>query len=96
MKVTSVNISEIAEHPNNRMDTEYWIKVKSLELGVTKVIIVQNIEGNDCEELVGCTGIVNKPYWKGCKDKDWYGVYLDNESIYGRQLNFHIDEIAIL
>ena len=32
MKVTSVKISEIAEHPTQRMDAEYWVNKKDNEL----------------------------------------------------------------
>jgi hypothetical protein len=32
MKITTVNISEIAKHPTQRMDAEYWISKKENEL----------------------------------------------------------------
>jgi hypothetical protein len=47
MEITTVKISEIAEQPTLRLDAEYWIKKKALQLG-TRVIISANSEGNMC------------------------------------------------
>jgi hypothetical protein len=57
MEITTVNISEIAEQPTLRMDAEYWVKKKALQLG-TRVIISANSEGNMCEPFVGMEGII--------------------------------------
>jgi len=60
-----------------------------------KVKIVKNF-GNVCEPFVGLTGVLTTPFSYGCCKKDWYGVVLDDDTIYGRKLNFHIEEIIFL
>lgn len=62
----------------------------------SKVIIQNNIEGNSCEPFIGITGIVFPPFQKGCRKKDWWGVILDKQTIYGNKFNFHIDELKVL
>ena len=94
MEITTVNISEIAEQPILRMDAEYWVKKKALQLG-TRVIISANSEGNMCEPFVGMEGIII-PKIKNKRMKDWYGVQLTTESVYGWRFNFHIDELEII
>ena len=94
MEITTVNISEIAEQPTLRMDAEYWVKKKALQLG-TRVIISANSEGNMCEPFVGMEGIII-PKIKNKRMKDWYGVRLTTESVYGLRFNFHIDELEII
>lgn len=90
MQVQTINISEIASHPTNRMDAEYWIKKKSLEVG-TKVLIAHNLEGNMDEPFIGLNGTIIR-----LKRSDWYQVVLEQETIYGKKFNFHIDEIEKL
>jgi hypothetical protein len=94
MEITTVNISEIVEQPTLRMDAEYWVKKKALQLG-TRVIISANTEGNMCEPFVGMEGIII-PKFKNKRMKDWYGVRLTTESVYGWRFNFHIDELEII
>jgi len=94
MEITTVNISEIVEQPTLRMDAEYWVKKKALQLG-TRVIISANSEGNMCEPFVGMEGIII-PKIKNKRMKDWYGVQLTTESVYGWRFNFHIDELEII
>ena len=94
MQITTINISEIAEHPTHRMDAEYWVKIKALQLG-TRVIIAANTEGNMCEPFVGMQGVI-VPKRKNKKMPEWYAVRLDTESVYGWIFNFHIDELEIL
>ena len=94
MEITSVKISEIAENPTQRMDAEYWVKKKALQLG-TRVIIATNSEGNMCEPFVGMEGVI-VPKVKNKRMKDWYGVRLTTESVYGWRFNFHIDELEII
>ena len=94
MEVSSVNISEIAEHPTLRMDAEYWLKKKSIQFG-TRVIIAANTEGNMCEPFIGMQGVI-VPKRKNKRMQDWYAVRLDTESVYGWIFNFHIDELEIL
>lgn len=90
MEITTVNISEISEHPTLRLDAEYWMKKKDLQIG-TKVIVAANTEGNMCEPFIGMQGTIIR-----FKNKDWYVVKLDTQSIYGWIFNFHIDELEIL
>jgi len=90
MKTTTVNMSEIAQNPIMRIDAEYWEKKKNLQIG-TKVIIAHNLEGNMEEPFIGLHGIVIR-----FKNKDWYQVVLEQDTIYGKKFNFHIDEIEIL
>lgn len=94
MEITTVKISEIAEHPTQRMDADYWVKMKALQLG-TRVIIAANTEGNMCEPFVGMQGVI-VPKRKNKKMPEWYAVRLDTESVYGWIFNFHIDELEIL
>jgi hypothetical protein len=94
MEITTVSISEIAEQPSHRWDAEYWVKKKALQLG-TKVIIAANSEGNMCEPFVGMEGVI-VPKVKNKRMRDWYGVRLTTESVYGWRFNFHIDELEII
>lgn len=61
----------------------------------TKVKIVKNTEGNECEPFVNQTGVATHPFYTGCRQRDWIGVVLDNRSIYGKKFNFHISEIQV-
>lgn len=61
----------------------------------TKVKIVKNI-GNECEPFLNLTGKATHPFRKGCTQKDWIGVELDQNTIYGTSFNFNLDEIEIL
>ena len=90
MQTQTINISEIAEHPNIRMDADYWSKKKNLQIG-TRVIIAHNLEGNMDEPFIGLHGIILR-----FKNQDWYQVALEQDTIYGKKFNFHIDEIEIL
>jgi hypothetical protein len=94
MEITSIKISEIAEQPTLRLDAAYWVKKKTLQLG-TRVIIAANSEGNMCEPFVGMEGVI-VPKVKNKRMKDWYGVRLTTESVYGWRFNFHIDELEII
>ena len=60
----------------------------------SKVKIVKNI-GNECEPFINMTGIATHPYNNGCKKENWIGVELSEDTIYGRNFNFHIDELEI-
>lgn len=86
----TVDISEIASHSTMRMDAEYWEKKKKLQFG-TRVLIAHNLEGNMDEPFISLEGIIMR-----IKNKDWYQVVLDIETIYGKKFNFHIDEIEII
>jgi len=61
----------------------------------TKVKVVKNI-GNKCEPFINLTGTATNPFKTGTRKPDWIGVFLDSETIYGRNFNFHINEIEIL
>jgi len=50
-----------------------------------------NLEGNMDEPFIGLQGIIIR-----FKNKDWYQVALESETIYGKKFNFHIDEIEII
>jgi hypothetical protein len=43
------------------------------------------------EPFISLEGIIMR-----LKNKDWYQVVLDTETIYGKKFNFHIDEIEII
>ena len=90
MKTQTINISEISSHPTMRMDAEYWDKKKNLQIG-TRVLVAHNLEGNMDEPFIGLQGIIIR-----FKNKDWYQVALESETIYGKKFNFHIDEIEII
>ena len=90
METQTINISEIAQHPTMRMDAEYWTKKKNLQFG-TRVLIAHNLEGNMDEPFISLEGKIMR-----LKNKDWYQVVLDTETIYGKKFNFHIDEIEII
>jgi len=89
MKTTTINISEIAQNPIMRM-AEYWVKKKDLQIG-TRVLVAHNLEGNMEEPFIGLQGIIIR-----FKNKDWYQVILEQDTIYGKKFNFHIDEIEII
>lgn len=72
------------------IDTEYIEKKKEIQIG-TKVLIAHNLEGNMDEPFIGNEGIVIR-----FKKNDWYQVILENQTIYGKKFNFHIDEIEII
>jgi hypothetical protein len=61
----------------------------------TKVRIAKNF-GNKCEPFLNCTGVTTHPFKNGCRKENWVGVILDEESIYGKKFNFHIDEIELI
>lgn len=90
MQTTSVNISEIIAQPTMRLDAEYWTKKKEFQFG-TRVLVAHNLEGNMDEPFIGLEGTIIR-----LKNKDWYQVKLDNETIYGTKFNFHIDELEIV
>ena len=94
MEITTIKVSEITEQPTLRMDAEYWVKKKAIQLG-TRVIISANLEGNICEPFVGMEGVV-VPKVKNRRMQDWYAVRLNTESVYGWRFNFHIDELQII
>jgi hypothetical protein len=94
MEITTIKVSQITEQPTLRMDAEYWVKKKALQLG-TRVIISANLEGNICEPFVGMEGII-VPKVKNKRMQDWYAVRLNRESVYGWRFNFHIDELEII
>ncbi len=62
----------------------------------SRVRIVANSEGNMCEPFLGLTGTATTPFPRGHKGIGWIGVMLDEETIYGRKANFHIDEIIFI
>ncbi len=49
----------------------------------------------DVEEFTNVTGTAVHPFSKGCKEKDWVGVILDKETLWGKKFNFHITELII-
>lgn len=57
---------------------------------------VKIIKSEDTEFLENCTGVAMHPFYLGCKEKDWIGVLLDQETDYGKKFNFHIEEIELL
>jgi len=59
------------------------------------VKIVKNF-GNECEPFLNMTGKATHPFKKGCKKNGWIGVSFFEETTYGTNFNFHIDEIEIL
>ena len=61
----------------------------------TKVRIVKNL-GNQCEPFINLIGLATQPFKIGCCKPDWIGVEFIDETIYGRKLNFHKNEIEIL
>jgi hypothetical protein len=61
----------------------------------SKVKIVKNT-GNECEPFLNLIGIATHPFRKGCKLKDWIGVEFEQQTIYGKQFNFNLEEVEIL
>ena len=59
------------------------------------VKIVKNF-GNENEPFLNMIGIATHPFRKGCRQKEWIGVRLDQETDFGFCFNFHIEEIEIL
>jgi hypothetical protein len=43
MKVATVKISEIAEHPTQRMDAEYWVNKKDIKLDLYEKVQIISI-----------------------------------------------------
>lgn len=89
MKTLSVSLKEIAAHPEMRMDAEYWNKKKQFQI-FSLVTICKNIRGNEDEPFLGMKGKII-----GIGSKDWYKVYLFEETTYGRIFSFHIDELQL-
>ena len=58
-----------------------------------EVTVVNNFEGNMDEPFLGLSGTATNPFPRGCRNPNWIGVVLHEETIYGRKFNFHIDEI---
>jgi len=61
-----------------------------------RVRVKQNVEGNICEPFVGLNGITIPPLNRGCQKEGWVGVKLDTDTIYGKEFNFHIDELELI
>jgi hypothetical protein len=89
MKLQSVSINQIAQQPTMRMDATYWVKKKEFQID-TEIFIASNKKGNPSEPFVGMKGKII-----GILSKDWYKVYLEKETTYGRIFQFHIDEIVL-
>ena len=87
MKTLSISLSEIAKHPTMRMDATYWRKKKEFQID-TEIVIESNKKGNPDEPFIGMKGKII-----GILSKDWYKVYMEKETTYGRIFQFHIDEL---
>ena len=61
----------------------------------TRVKVVKNL-GNKCEPFVGMFGTATHPFKYGCCQEGWIGVILDEENIYRKKLNFHIEELYVI
>lgn len=61
----------------------------------TRVRIIRNF-CNSCEPFVGMYGTATHPFKYGSCSKGWIGVILDEENIYRKNLNFHINELEII
>lgn len=61
----------------------------------TKVKIVRNF-GNSCEPFLNLTGTATQPFRIGSQKRNWIGVILDQDTMYGRKFNFHTKEIEVL
>jgi hypothetical protein len=63
----------------------------------SKVKIKCNIiDTTFCQDFVGLTGTATLPYRRGCRKEGWIGVLFDEETEYGKTLNFFCDEIEII
>lgn len=60
----------------------------------TRVRVVNNF-GNECEPFLDKVGTAVHPFNKGCVEPDWVGVIFDEMTMYGKNFNFHIDELYI-
>ncbi len=89
MITTTTTLSKIQQSETLRIDVDYHIKKENFTNG-TRVIINKNIHGNECECFVGITGTIV------LQKKDWYRVILDEQTIYGKTFNFHIDELETI
>ena len=52
------------------------------------VMVIKNIQGNECEPFVGMTGVIIRK-----KKNNWFTVSLDEQTTYGRIFHFHQDEL---
>jgi hypothetical protein len=63
----------------------------------SKIKIIKNIiDTTFCQDFVGLIGTATYPFRRGCCKEGWIGVIFDEETEYGKKLNFHIDEIEII
>lgn len=63
-----------------------------------KVKIIKNTQ-KDEDWVIGITGIATHPFAFGCTEKDWIGIWVDEEFIenpYGTQMNVNVNEIEII
>jgi hypothetical protein len=54
------------------------------------------IDTSFCQDFVGLIGTATHPFRRGCCKEDWIGVIFDEETEYGKKLNFHLNEVEIL
>ena len=62
------------------------MKAGQTNIEVGTEVVICNMTGEDAP-LNGFTGTVTHPFYFGCTDKDWVGIYLNDgrECIYGGQ-----------
>ena len=66
----------------------------SIPLGA-KVKIVKSYEKDD-ESIIGLTGIATHPFAFGETSKGWIGIWLDEDSEYGRKINVRETEVVVI
>lgn len=54
------------------------------------------IDTNFCQDFTGLIGTATYPITRGCRKEGWIGVEFDEETEYGKKLNFHYSEIEII
>ena len=70
-------------------------KKQMLQVG-TRVLVAHNLEGNMDEPFIGKEGVIIIVNASHSDKTDWYKVLLDDDTIYGKRFNFHIDELEII
>ena len=70
-------------------------KKQMLQVG-TRVLVAHNLEGNMDEPFIGKEGVIIIVNPSHSDRTDWYKISLDDDTIYGKRFNFHIDELEII
>ncbi len=71
-----------------------------MKAGLTQIEVgakvkIKNFTGND-SLYNGWTGTATHPFASGCTDKNWIGIRMDKQTVYGYQLNAMETEVEVL